>query len=87
MAGFRAPYQGAADCSANQPKRNRFGSALNPAAIFDEQKPIHAERGRGQRGKLSAKGENMEYLITFGVISMVALYAVIIIGCYRQPEW
>jgi hypothetical protein len=29
----------------------------------------------------------MEYLIALGVISMLALYAVIIAGCLTQPEW
>jgi hypothetical protein len=29
----------------------------------------------------------MEYLILVGVILMMALYAVIIAGCLRQPEW
>jgi hypothetical protein len=29
----------------------------------------------------------MEYLILLAVISMMALYALIIVGCLRQPEW
>ncbi len=29
----------------------------------------------------------MEYLILVAVVSMMALYALIIIGCLRQPEW
>jgi hypothetical protein len=29
----------------------------------------------------------MEYLISLAVISMMALYALIIIGCLKQPEW
>jgi hypothetical protein len=29
----------------------------------------------------------MEYLITLGVVAVVALYAVIVIGCLKQPEW
>jgi hypothetical protein len=29
----------------------------------------------------------MEYLIVIGVVGMMALYAVIIAGCLRQPEW
>lgn len=29
----------------------------------------------------------MGYLILFAVISMVALYARIIVGCLKQPEW
>jgi hypothetical protein len=29
----------------------------------------------------------MEYLILVAVVSMMALYAVIIVGCFKQPEW
>jgi hypothetical protein len=29
----------------------------------------------------------MEYLILVAVVSMMALYAPIIIGCLKQPEW
>jgi hypothetical protein len=29
----------------------------------------------------------MEYLILLAVVAMVALYALIIIGCLKQPEW
>ena len=29
----------------------------------------------------------MEYLILGGVVAMMALYALIIAGCLRQPEW
>jgi hypothetical protein len=29
----------------------------------------------------------MEYLIAIALVSMVALYALIIVGCSRQPEW
>jgi hypothetical protein len=29
----------------------------------------------------------MEYLILLGVVSVMALYALIIIGCLKQPEW
>jgi len=33
------------------------------------------------------KGANMEYLILVGVVSMMALYALIIVGCLKHPEW
>jgi len=33
------------------------------------------------------KEATMEYLILLAVVSMMALYALIIIGCLRQPEW
>jgi hypothetical protein len=29
----------------------------------------------------------MEYLILVAVVSMIGLYALIIVGCLRQPEW
>jgi hypothetical protein len=29
----------------------------------------------------------MQYLILAAVLSMMALYAVIIVGCLRQAEW
>jgi hypothetical protein len=39
-------------------------------------------------GLLKAKKEiTMEYLILVAVVSMMALYAVIIVGCLKQPEW
>jgi F0F1-type ATP synthase membrane subunit c/vacuolar-type H+-ATPase subunit K len=36
----------------------------------------------------NAKKEiTMEYLILVAVVSMMALYALIIVGCLKQPEW
>lgn len=29
----------------------------------------------------------MQYLILAGVLTVMALYAVIVVGCLRQPEW
>jgi hypothetical protein len=29
----------------------------------------------------------MEYLILAAVVSMMGLYALIIVGCMKQPEW
>jgi hypothetical protein len=29
----------------------------------------------------------MEYLILVAVVAITALYAVIIVGCLKQPEW
>ena len=34
-----------------------------------------------------SKEEIMEYLILITVVSVMALYALIIIGCLKQPEW
>ena len=31
--------------------------------------------------------QNMEYLILVAVVGMMALYALIIVGCLKQPEW
>jgi ABC-type transport system involved in cytochrome c biogenesis permease subunit len=33
------------------------------------------------------KEQSMEYLILAAVVSMMALYALIIVGCLKQPEW
>jgi hypothetical protein len=29
----------------------------------------------------------MEYLIPITIVAMIALYALIIVGCFRQQEW
>ena len=33
------------------------------------------------------KEQIMEYVILVAVISVMALYALIIVGCLKQPEW
>jgi hypothetical protein len=33
------------------------------------------------------KEQSMEYLIVIGVVSTMTLYALIIVGCLKQPEW
>jgi preprotein translocase subunit SecE len=33
------------------------------------------------------KEQIMEYLILVAVVSVAAFYALIIIGCLKQPEW
>jgi len=33
------------------------------------------------------KEMTMDYLILIAVVSMMALYALIIVGCLKQPEW
>ncbi|HEU5314316.1 MAG TPA: hypothetical protein VFU08_10865 [Candidatus Udaeobacter sp.] len=35
----------------------------------------------------STKEVGMEYLILLAVVSMMALYALVIVGCLKQPEW
>jgi F0F1-type ATP synthase membrane subunit c/vacuolar-type H+-ATPase subunit K len=37
--------------------------------------------------KRQLKELNMQYLIVVAVVSMMALYALIIVGCLKQPEW
>jgi hypothetical protein len=34
-----------------------------------------------------SKEQSMEYLILVAVLAMMALYALIIVGCLQQPEW
>ena len=48
------------------------------------------QRGAGKpslRYESPSKEVTMEYLILVAVVSMIALYALIIVGCLRQPEW
>jgi hypothetical protein len=33
------------------------------------------------------KEQSMEYLILVAVVAVMALYALIIVGCLKQPEW
>jgi hypothetical protein len=33
------------------------------------------------------KEQNMEHLIPGAVVAMMTLYALIILGCLKQPEW
>jgi hypothetical protein len=56
-------------------------------AIFAKKKPSNAEQESHRRVMKAAKGDNMEYLILVAVVSMIGLYALIIVGCLRQPEW
>jgi len=49
--------------------------------------PKNAEREIRHRVTNRTKEQSMEYLILAAVVSMMALYALIIIGCLKQPEW
>jgi hypothetical protein len=40
-----------------------------------------------RRRKQGTKEQNMEYLILVAVVAMMVLYALIIVGCLKQPEW
>jgi hypothetical protein len=44
----------------------------------------HEICGRLTKG---TKEQNLEYLILVAVLAMMALYALIIVGCLKQPEW
>jgi ABC-type transport system involved in cytochrome c biogenesis permease subunit len=33
------------------------------------------------------KEQSMEYLILVAVVAVMVLYALIIVGCLKQPEW
>jgi hypothetical protein len=44
----------------------------------------HEIRRRLTKG---TKEQSMEYPILVAVVSMMALYALIIVGCLKQPEW
>jgi hypothetical protein len=57
------------------------------SAIFAKQKARNAERKTGRRLTKPIKEQSMEYLILIAVISVMALYAAIIVGCLKQPEW
>jgi hypothetical protein len=35
----------------------------------------------------TTKEQTMEYLVLVGVVAMMGLYALIIMGCLKQPEW
>jgi len=45
------------------------------------------EREIRRRLTKRTKEQSMEYLILVAVVSTMALYALIIVGCLRQPEW
>ena len=45
------------------------------------------EREIRRRLTKGTKEQSMEYLILVAVVTMMALYALIIVGCLKQPEW
>ena len=45
------------------------------------------EREIRRRLTKHTKEQSMEYLILVAVVSMMALYALIIVGSLKQPEW
>jgi hypothetical protein len=54
---------------------------------------LHSKRqGKWSTKKAGAllkptKDQTMEYVILVAVVAMMALYALIIVGCLKQPEW
>jgi hypothetical protein len=74
-----------ANSSPNFVVREKF---LNSdRAIFAKEKPKNVEHETRRRVTKHAKEQIMEYLILLAVVSTVALYALIIVGCLKQPEW
>lgn len=56
-------------------------------AIFAEQKARNGEHETLGHVTKRIKELTMEYLILVAVVSMMALYALIMVGCLKQPEW
>jgi hypothetical protein len=61
--------------------------ALRVCAIFAKQKPRNVEHESRRGLTKGTKEQNMEYLILVAVVAMMVLYALIIVGCLKQPEW
>jgi hypothetical protein len=55
--------------------------------IFAKQKARNVEHEICRRFTKEIKEQSMEYLILVAVVSVMALYALIIVGCLKQPEW
>jgi predicted nucleic acid-binding protein len=62
-------------------------SLLDGGAIFAKEKPRNVEHEICRRLTKHKKEQSMEYLILLAVVSVMALYALIIVGCLKQPEW
>jgi hypothetical protein len=45
------------------------------------------EREIRRRLTKEIKEQSMEYVILLAVVAVMALYALIIVGCLKQPEW
>ena len=56
-------------------------------AIFAKQKTRNVEHQTHHRLTKAIKEMTMDYMILIAVVSMMALYALIIVGCLKQPEW
>jgi hypothetical protein len=62
-------------------------SPLRTRATFAKQKPRNVQHEMRRRLTKRTKEQIMEYLILVAVVAMMALYALIIVGCLKQPEW
>jgi len=56
-------------------------------AIFAKQNAKNVEHEIPRRLTKGTKEQSMEYLMLVAVVAMMALYALIIVGCLKQPEW
>jgi len=45
------------------------------------------ERENRRRLTKGTKEQSMAYLILVAVVAIMVLYALIIVGCLKQPEW
>ena len=63
------------------------GGANPKKPIFAKQKARNVEPEFRRRLTNDIKEQIMEYLILIAVVAAMALYALIIIGCLKQPEW
>lgn len=65
----------------------RIGSDPSRLSNFCKAKGKKSGAGNSTSPYQTPKEQTMEYLILLGVVSMMALYALIIVGCMKQPEW
>ena len=56
-------------------------------AIFAKQNARNVEHEICRHVSKADKEQNMEHLIPAAVVAMMVLYALIIVGCMKQPEW
>jgi hypothetical protein len=55
--------------------------------IFAKQKARNVEHEICRRLTNEIRKQSMEYVILLAVVAVMALYALIIVGCLKQPEW
>jgi len=62
-------------------------SLIGSKTIFAKQKTRNAEHQTDRRLIRPVKGDQYGIPDLVAVVSMMALYALIIVGCLKQPEW